>query len=414
MRSIVITIHIVLLLAVCVSSQESVHPEDKEMHELLSSANPFHCLEYSVNAMTLIPDMYERGAVDSINFVLDFWERKCGNNERLLQTKILLYAATEGINEALYDGIIAKHLLYERQRRRDVEEFGYGALAFLGSGRWPDIASRFDRFIESLANEVNVTQPENSLESLFAQFYLGRFDQFYGRLNSSSFSRTVLYRNYRDRIDYMVSNRGMQYHFALSGSVWIPTGGLEPFRRRFSPELKVGNRFGGVQVDLSIAYRRLSNADLLYSENKSGGDSTREFESLDIGGEFLFKVASIYGKELLLMGGMGVNMIIRSALSPQNGNKVVNAVIAVSGGAEYRSYLNRHKTWYLSLWSRITFPAATAVERLDISGTTISFGLKVGSFSYGQVRHDLELLNYFRDSNSKEIQPGRVASIATD
>ena len=58
--------------------------------EALMTKRIITCPDILYNASYLIPGYYEKGSIDTLNSVLDFWEQNCGITEPITRCRILI------------------------------------------------------------------------------------------------------------------------------------------------------------------------------------------------------------------------------------------------------------------------------------------------------------------------------------
>ena len=125
------------------------------------------CQDIEYNSSFLIPSYYRRAETDSLKYILDYWENRCGYNELIFQTRTLLDIKEKKFNEENIDKTWIYRLMDISRNRRPYPYSPYN---------WRYYQSNytnglFQEFLDSLSTDLekeNLSETENFLVSFYA------------------------------------------------------------------------------------------------------------------------------------------------------------------------------------------------------------------------------------------------------
>jgi hypothetical protein len=332
------------------------------------------CQTIYFNLTSLIPDYYERGEIDSIYMVLDYFEEKCSDNELSQRFKILLSIDNNSFNESIYDGTIINNLLLYEEiiaywSRKNLEneytfEDPYNQRLLLGFTQ------------EFAGNLLKRKQYITPLEKFFLDFYADQIKSF-KILKSSDFAGTDIQKYYEIELDEYFKQSAII--FSLISGVWIPQNNLSIL----GPHPYIGFGFGGkiksFWFELSFNYKFVDSPNsyqvILNDSLRTTNNFYGTYVGLDVGYQFfVFKNNSFD-----LIGGVASDgftaIYINIPDSDDNIRKRLES-LNLNIGLGYKYFFNARR--YLGLDIKYNFVDFENPGGTDLSGNVITISLKFG------------------------------------
>ena len=123
------------------------------------------CQDIEYNSSFLVPGYFQKGEIDSLNYVLDYWQKRCGYNSLIFQTRTLLDIQQRKFNEASIDRSWIYQLMDISVNQRPYEASRY-------SWRFNYTNSLYYGFIDSLARDLDKNDLSES-ERFLVRLYSG-------------------------------------------------------------------------------------------------------------------------------------------------------------------------------------------------------------------------------------------------
>ncbi len=385
----------IAFISILLLSSYSFAQDNEELHKLLTKESIYKCADYALNSTILIPRYYREGKIDSLKLILDFWEDRCGENSRILYTRLLLAIKDGEFTDDMYDEEIIDELISYRRIMESINQYGYPQRSFFGGGFDPEVRRKFDEFTEKLARDGLANSDTTSVAFLLGLFFCREFNVFFEKLKTPMYEGTKLQQYYFRTVEYLKNDRGWQTHYAVSVGCWYPVGNLNVLGRHPEVGFSFGRKKSKLQYDLSFT-TRFQHADTVYTVEQDGFlDSTDNFTSFYIGLDCAYEVARFGPIHVNMLAGGGLDLIHTVDDRDDDERKKVLSSYNFNAGFGGRLYLNKYRTWYVSLCGKFNLVNYNTGAGTDLSGNAFTVGVTIGHLSFGKANEALRLLNFF-------------------
>jgi hypothetical protein len=197
------TIGILLLLFL----SSSIFGQDDDIEKIIMKKRALTCDDIFFNVTSIIPEMYQRGSIDSLNAVVDFWKNECDKTESLQRVRIVLAIKNNTFSEDLYYKDIFDLLIQYKAAAANIfndKEMLDGDIPknyYVGNNVYNYRALFF--FTQDLSKTILLTRNDlNPLEKFFLEFYTNKIQSF-TILESPEFKgyKIYVYYNYNKSIN---------------------------------------------------------------------------------------------------------------------------------------------------------------------------------------------------------------------
>jgi hypothetical protein len=382
----------VILVFLLVSTAWAVDKQERnaDMERVLTEKSPTRCADYYYNATLLVPRLYREHKLDSINLVLDYWEKQCGANSRITRVRILTSIDAESFSEELYDSTIIYDLISFRRAREWINKYGYSDWG-RGDSRSESVLAQqdFDRFTTSLADSLTLRTDSTSLSHFFALYFSDQFDTALALLQNNLGTSQL-----RESYDlYVYRLKRMEHegtNYAVWSGAWLPRGNNEVLGNHPELGFAYGKEYGFGSLDMIMAVRvgKSKNEYVVKSE----GDlvTTRDHVGLYVGAEYGYPVLFTSRISTDLQVGLGVDGIL-SVNESDDKPKELDA-FALSAGIRQRIYFGRYRTWYCGLQARYYYPFRDNKDGTSLKGGAIGLSFLIGRVQRGYQTELLKIL----------------------
>jgi hypothetical protein len=359
------------------------------MEKLLTATRRSDCMDYRINAFSLIPQYYTEGKFDSISAIIEFISPRCPDVS--FESYQLLHQIQIGeLDRDWCDSVLMKEMLSAAGY--------YGFCGMIPYGFMETAESDYDSFIRRLASEVQNSVDTTSVAHAIATYYSGKSHTLLPRLAAGSYRGTCLQARYDAMIDSLMEERlNFALNWSINAGVWIPTANLGLVGSK--PEVGVqgglrSRRFGG---DLTILVRLLNAEQSYLVRHKDSLYETDNFFSIYLGLGPVLKVYSSQKISLEMFGGTGWDGIM--ALTADDIDEAeadyLNS-LNVNVGFTVRWHYGTRDTRYFGIQTRYNVVDFRTGGGTDLSGNSISINLVWGTMGHGWVDDVLENLHHFR------------------
>lgn len=368
-------VFIMLLLPLAANAQDI---------ESMLLQRPVECSDISYNSAELYSRYILEGKLDSAKYVVEYWEKKCGNREPVFRAKLLLALKENNFSGTLLDSHAMRNIFNFNERMEmgkkgdhydyDNDKSHYGFVPIGGD---------FDSCTSSLATELKGGYDPGTAEYAIAELYAGDDGAALFRfLRDGGFAETDLQRDYREMLNEALSTP--EAHFAILTGVWIPTGDLT--RLGLHPELGIqfGAKHRRMNYDLTILVRFINSPNEYYARRGGIGtpELTNKFWGGYIGLDVGYDVIRRRGHELQLMGGFGYDgftAIYQDILAEPKLKSAAANSYNLNMGIGYRHYFSH--TFYMGLSAKYNIVDYTMSGAIDFTGNPVTVRLAFGWLS---------------------------------
>ncbi len=355
--------------------------------EKLMTRKYISCADVNYNVQFLIPQYYKSGSKDTLNAIIDYWGKHCGNFETIARVRILLAIDDGNFNENIYGDNIIRYLTYYKNFST-TDRGSY----YLYSGKFdlfrPD---SLDLFTVSLAKKLLKRTNLTPVERFFLRFYSNDFDGTFAMLKSDDFAGTKiqeLYFKEVKRYDVKFISHG---NFRVGA--WIPYGNLGHVGTHPLIGFAGGMKYKRLTADLSMAFKfgRSPNVYQVYVNDSIW--NTNYFFGGYMGVDLGFDLLQLKRSSLSLLGGVAFDGFDALKVSDQNSNNNINKSLNslnLNFGLGYKYSINKFN--YLGLDIKYNFVDYRNPRGTDLSGNVFTVNLVYGFYGLYGGRYNFERL----------------------
>ncbi len=262
------------------------------------------CVQIRYNCLLLIPEYYQKSHLDTVLYLLDYWEENCQTNVLINRTLLLLAIQQGHFDERIYDHRIIYYLLDYKDQFELTQvktEKGKTFASPLDSAQ-----AVFDSFTVYLAEKAYQCSAKNTIEQLLAEHFMGEFDSTFLKLQSIIYNRSDLQRYYWQEVNAVINSN--YFYYGLSGGIWMPQSkGIRGLGNH--PEIGFYSGLANHQRDINLyLFLRFASTSEPYSFSYRGQSFTSQKfldggAGLEWGSKFWFRMHS----EMTLHTGFGVD-----------------------------------------------------------------------------------------------------------
>ena len=338
------------------------------------------CEDVRVNALEVIPHLYQQQPIDSVIRAITFWERTCGLTEELQRIKILVAIKNRHFSELLYDSTI----VYYINRFKEIKDLKDDEAGFWQE-RNPDDRKRlieYNVFTKGLARSLLPVVDTSSLESYFCYLYA---DTGTARaiLDKPKFEKTSLKRYYSKVQEYQ-RKQGRGY-YAFTGGIWIPTGAATLLGNHPYVGLELGAFDDKNRINLSLNFKFGKSPNTYQIKRNGQLYDTDDFFGGYIGLDYGRKIAGNSTHSLELTAGAGLDGFDVYHTSDEYERDQMKPLSILSynfnGGVQYSLFYNKRKSDFLGLQMRYNVTNYRNKGGTNLKGNPITVGLVWGMAS---------------------------------
>lgn len=289
------------------------------------------CLDIEYNCSFLIPDFYNRGIMDSLNFTIAYWEKKCGENSLLFQTKTLI-----DIKEGLFNDKDINKTFFDKlviYRKNDIYNSPYST-SHRGYFLY-NINSELYDFLDTLSIELVKTSNLTATEDFLVNMYLDKSKLY--ELKSKKYSNTILSNYYTEYVDSIL--RIPEFTFSFYTGIFIPTQSASILGTKGIIGFGLGGIFYKNSIDFLLDFKFGSpkqSYEVLYQDSVITTDTyTGMYVGIEYGRALFMRNKSEY----YLSGGVGgerITAVYRDDAIDQNPKFLWSPDFSIGLGYRYR------------------------------------------------------------------------------
>ena len=331
------------------------------------------CALYSDYYSKEVIKLIEKSNSDSVNTLFIKWRESCGLCEPLQRAIIIYHLKNRTFNDSILGDSIACNIIKYLDRRHNY---------YLNNEKhfyYTPIGKEFDKYTESIAEELITKYKKKSVEYLLCELYSNKSDSILIKIKNPRYSNSKISINPCNRIYMTDISKEMKWNCALMSGTWIPTGGITSLG--VHPEL--GFQFGFMKqsysAQLTLMIKFLKTPNKYYAKRIHSNDSiesTNQFVGpyfgLDLG-----KIIFVSKKsEVQLLAGLGFDAF--TALDTVEGSGRYEDIRSynINLGIGYRYYYKKHS--YIGIESKYNIVDYSMTGVTNLKGNFISIRFILG------------------------------------
>lgn len=361
--------YFLLLIFIGIESQgQKIDPEKLMTRKFLSCQDIFYNISY------LIPEYFNKGSLDTLNSVMEFWQSNCGMSEPLIRCKILIAIEAGTFSENLYTSNIIDYLFrYKQSKIIDSRRYNY----FMPYYNDENFSLRLDNFTSKLAEKLLLKTNLNPVERFFVEFYSDVEDKAFSVLNSGKFAGTKIQEYYKQEVN--VETPKTTGHGSLFAGIWIPQNnlkivGIHPFIG-FSYGLQYKHLF----IDGVFSFKFINSPNTYQVEKNDSIWNTTHYFGGYFGLDCGYTLITIKNECFDLLGGIAFDGFDALSIKDKNSNNDISKSINtlnLNVGLGYKHLLKSNN--YVGLDLKYNIVNYKNLKGTNLSGNTLTINLIYG------------------------------------
>ncbi len=335
------------------------------------------CKDILINCGELIPRFYHQGKSDSLEMIVDYWQRHCGLTEPLFRFKILYAIERQTFSEMDFKKDVWKYLLRYKEhiaiKERNPAERLPIFERILRYYLYDDyLADEFDGLTLLLAEENRLKTKPGTAEHVLSTFYANQFDQAIRMLKTDNRFRYTRLKRFYDQ-EVHETRFAPERHFAVFSGMWLPQGKNRLLGNHPTIGLMLGIKRLKTLVDFSVAVRFLASKNEYLVKYQGEVLQTDHYLGYYFGIDLGYELWRNLRHEWDLIGGValdGFDQVQTNTSDDEKGKTL--ATLNLNLGVGYRFYFEEYSAKYLGFEARFNFASYNNKGGTDLSGNSIS------------------------------------------
>lgn len=383
---------ILLILLMPLSGFTTALEDENPLKVLLTQKKRSECSDLVYNAQLLIPGLYKRNQIDSINIIIDFVDSTCSSNY-FPELRTLIEVDHGLLNEDWCDQAVIESILLYHSWPTMIIHTGYFNYRRGGSLEFGFQSEEYRTFIAKLATRLAREVDTGTMAELLCLYYSGQTGQIILNLHDSVYGGYCIQSIYEARIQYLLKeNFRSRGHIGILSGIWSPTGNNRVLGNKASIGFQAGirpNRFG-VDFVMQLRFLKAKEEYEVYDEGQLR--KTDHFFGGLIGIDMSYELIRFKRFSLDFQTGLGWDGF--DAIDQKDNSKTISS-LGLSVGVKPRIFVDKQKTKYVGILVRYSKVNYYTNGGTDLSGNTISFNIVVGLLKNGYANDRLKALRYF-------------------
>ncbi|MFZ4741106.1 MAG: hypothetical protein ACOYLE_08065 [Bacteroidales bacterium] len=361
--------------------------------ESLMTRKYLSCQDIRYNAQFLIPEFYKKDSKDTLNAIIDYWEKYCGLSEEIIRCRILFAIDNREFDENTYDSTILNYLISYKNstwglRNKYRETYIYY--------NWYSNTSQPDTLKSFTVNLAKVILARNDLkpiERFFLKMYSNDFEGTFAMLQSDDFKETKIHKYYFSEIQR--NNRQIILHGDFILGVWIPQDNLEILGNHPFIGLRGGYKYKRLIVDATIGFKFVKSPNVYKVYKNDSIWDTDHFFGGYIGIDLGLEMFRIKNNSFDLIGGVAFDGFDAIKVDDPNSNTDISKSISslnLNIGLGYKYNINKWN--YIGVDFKYNIVDFKNNMGTDLSGNAFMINLIYGFFEKRYNVYRLEGLDY--------------------
>ncbi len=384
---------LLLMIIVC-AGNVIAQVKDEHVEEMMTK-RVLNCDDIYYNAITMIPKLYREGKTDTLQAVLNYWQKNCGLTEPSVVFSILyaiekgtfyeelnnIYQLPDGLNKeaqrAYYEKNILSYLtdnasFYNRQ----YYSARYKHFYFVA-------CVEYSNFIRSMASSISDKPNLSPVERFLVAYYTEPSVRKLRDLSDSVYAGTLIQRAYLGEQRFGGTEVSMQMGY------WMPQGKLSVIGNHFTWGSTLGGCTSNFLYSFSYDFRFGNAPNYYYVVNNDSLQKTHDHIGYYLGLNFGWVVLRSKTHEVSLLGSMaydGIEVIANTSTSNSTDNSKTLSSFNLNTGIGYKVFLTHRRTEnsirhsFFSLQAKYNFLNYANHGGTDLTGNSISINLGYGAY----------------------------------
>lgn len=332
--------------------------------------------EVSFQCSELVPCFYEKGAYDSLSYILQYWEEETGVLEPVRRAWRLTQMSQNKFDPDLLGNVLVDDFInYLNQLESQSDTTHWTTHVYGQSQKQPYISKAFNQFTTSLANDLLGYTDLSDDEYLICLFYAHRFDTFFSLIQSGEARYTSLYRRIQN---YKKELTKTDAHYGLFVGYWSPRKSFQVFGEKAHLGGTIGLNVDRAIFDFTFLLQFPESRHLYTVKYNDELFETKHYVKIYFGIEPGYKLYDWGHTHVNLFAGAGIDIL---EAVPESENPYEEAPISfvapnLSLGIGLQHYLKKGEPYYLYYQLRYEYSGYDTDGGTDLSdGEAVSIRL---------------------------------------
>ncbi len=319
------------------------------------------CSDIYYNATYLIPHFYNKGAIDSAEAVIHYWEKECGQFELSIRCKILLAIRNHSFTEDLYDSTIINALLFYKQSQDTIGYYVY-------------YKSDLDTFTVDKSKQLLSNKDLTEVEKFFLRFYSNDFENTFGMLQGENFNGTKIQQYYLKEIKRNKNQTSI--NVAIPMGAWIPLGNLKTVGSHPYLGMRIGMKYRKLFAGVEFGFKFIKSPNTYQVYENDSLYDTDHFFGANLGLELGYELFFIKNNHFDLIGGVAFDGFTALKVDyPGTDDDLTKSInsLNLNIGVGYKYFLNPYN--YIGVEWKYNFVDYNNPKGTNLSGNAITINL---------------------------------------
>lgn len=361
-----------------------------------------------LNAIQVIPELYRKHEVNTLNAVVRYWEKKGRMSEPLFSYRVIEEIRTGIFKEQMYPlnnlrtagnvDYYKTNIIRYLKKYLDGSNISTDPKRYFHTYTSPEVITayaQFYTFLQSISEPLCSSPNLTKVEDFLVHFYACPDTQMFQKLGSSKFKHTLIGNAVQHKGVYSQNTMAdVSYihgvHLELNTGAWVYSGNLHTMQPKPEPALgfKAGGRWKNLSYDFSCQLHwstspgllTVFKSDSLYNAHYGGAG----YLAIDWG----YQVYRRNRVELDLLAGMGYSTFDVTFDSSKNysyHSPIINLGIGCRYYFRHRQFDDREVFDYILLQPNYHLLFYRNPEAVSLNGQAFSLTVAIGCYSTARI-----------------------------
>lgn len=385
---------VAMLLALGASAQVS----DKLVEQLMTD-RVLYCDDIRYNSVRLIPRLFAEHNYDTLDAVMNYWEKYCGLNSSLVSFKIIYSIHNRTFKEELHDAsndstgtssALSDSAYYRKNIISYLTHFSpsgelSGTLRY-GNNYMATAYRNYYTFIVNTARTLKARTDLSPTEQFLVDYFAEPDSVKLQNLSGDEFKQS------RIGHAWLGMERDGGFNYAVVGGYWVPSGPLQHIGSHPLMGFMLGAKRSRLMIDVSFQFRFLLSPNYYLTQRADTLVRTRHHAGYYFGGDFGYSLLHNKKHQFDVLCGVAVDAVKTLAGTfDANGDVITEGVnlssLNINPGLGYRKYLRHRKNRsaarhsYIGVQARYNFVNYNNKAGTDLTGNAFSICLIYGGYT---------------------------------
>lgn len=392
---------LLLLILITTFAITSQAQNNSQQIEAMMTKRVLRCDDIWYNAYYLIPELYQKNDINLLDSLLQYIELRCRVNDDLINFKVLKQIAQGSFNEDIYkDRYITRTLERYQKTINNLKTIRSGVSRPLPYSYLPTLLSQtsdtFNHFLQQTAITLHDGNSRPALEQWLIDYYANPSDSLLSRLKDSTFSSTIIQKDYALQNYHANERAGMI--FSASAGAWIPNGDIALLGTHPYINVHMGGRGRKFMAGITVGAKFIKSPNHYSVLRKDSLHSSNSFVGYYAGFDMGYSLMETNKSEFDVIGGIGYDGLTTLSIEHDDDTKDISQTIHslnLNAGLGYKYWFKGGG--FIGLDAKYNFLFYNNKGGTSLSGNVLTVGVTLGFINRGNQRygHPYYLNNYY-------------------